>query len=386
MKRLFCICVVFLLVGTVAFSQDASKRLDAVAPKDARTMAMGGSFVAMSSGYQSLYGNPASFADTKGEFTLLSTTSWVYFRPTQKNIETLASLSTLPEEELLSALKPFITQNGLGAGASAGLGWVGKGLGLGLIGGGDVYLEGDYVSTAEGIMDATTAAVVGIGLPLQLGGLRLQVGGDIRPYVRMTGKVTGAQIISLMMKAGDDGPNINSLPVNVGFGLALDLGAKLDLGKLLAVGLAVRDITPNMSYTKTTLGQVGEALQGGADAASKVQYAILPNLTAGVSLTPIPEGLRKLLDVTVTAELQDPVKVIAEKLSPFSLLHLGAEAELLGGLIAGRLGVNKGYISLGAGLDLLLMELNVAIFTEELGIRPGDKPRTGVSAEVALRF
>ncbi len=381
MKRISIVSLTLLLIGPAAFAQ---ARLDAVAPKDARTMAMGGSFVAMSSGYQSLYGNPASFADTKGEFTLLSTTAWAYLRPTQENIRTLTGLSELPESELPAALTPFITENGLGAGMSAGLGWVGKGLGLGLIGGGDVYLTGPNVLGAQGFLDATTAAVVGIGIPLQLGGLRLQVGGDIRPYIRMTGKVTGGQVISMAMGGGDFDPM--TLPVNVGFGLALDLGAKLDLGKLLSVGLAVRDITPNMSYTKTTLGQVGEALQGGADAASKVQYGILPNLTAGVSLTPIPEGLRKLLDVTVTAELQDPVKVIAEKLSPFSLLHLGAEAELLGGLIAGRLGVNKGYISLGAGLDLLLMELNVAIFTEELGIRPGDKPRTGVSAEVALRF
>lgn len=381
MKRTKIVTLALLLIGTVAFAQT---RLDAVAPKDARTMAMGGSFVAMSNGYQSLYGNPASFADTKGEFTLLSTTTWAYLRPTQENIRTLSGLADLPESELPAALTPFITENGLGAGASAGLGWVGKGLGLGLIGGGDVYLTGPNVLGAQGFMDATTAAVVGIGIPLQLGGLRLQVGGDIRPYVRMTGKVTGTQIIGIVMDGGDFDPM--TLPVNVGFGLALDVGAKLDLGKLLSVGLAVRDITPNMSYTKTTLGQVGEALQAGADSGVKVPYQILPNLTAGVSLTPIPEGLRKLLDVTVTAELQDPVKVIAEKLSPFSLLHLGAEAEFLGGLIAGRLGVNKGYISVGAGLDLLLMELNVAIFTEELGIRPGDKPRTGVSAEVALRF
>jgi len=382
MKRIFVISLALLLAGTVAFAQ--AQRLDAVAPKDARTMAMGGAFVAMSQGYQSLYGNPAAFADTKAELTLLSATTWAYLRPTQDNIATLTGLGDLPEAQMAAALTPFITDNGLGAGASVGLGWVGKGLGLGVIGGGDVYLAGPSVMGAQGFLDATTAAVVGIGIPIKLGGLRLQVGGDIRPYVRMNGKVEGTQVLGVVMGGSDFDPL--TLPVRVGFGLALDLGARMDFGRFLSVGLAVRDITPKMNFTNTTLGGVGDALQAGAAGGTPVVYQILPNLTAGVSLTPIPEGLRKLIDVALTAELQDPVKVVEEKLSPLSLLHVGAEAKLLGGLLSARGGINKGYISVGAGLDLLLLELNVAVFTEELGKRPGDSPRTGVSAEIAMRF
>jgi len=390
MKRTIILLALILLAVSALSAQTA---MYAVSPKDARTMAMGGAFVAMSEGYQSLYGNPAAFADSKGEFTLLSLTSWVYVKPTTANkdmvLDLVQSLSDDPENmmALVGPLDTLITKNGFGAGVSSGLGWVGKGLGLGIVGGGEAYLGGRTLLGASGTVDGQVSGVVGIGVPISIGGLRLQVGGDVHPYLRMTGEILATDILGSVMGGGEEFDPL-TLPVQLGFGLAVDLGASIDFGSLLSVGLAVRDISTKQNFVEKELGVVINYLSNGSlppgDTAQV--YQPTPNITLGASLSPIPVGLRKLLDVTVTAEIQDPLRVMEEKSSLWNLFHIGAEADLLGGFLSARAGLNKGWISMGAGIDLLILELNVALFTEEMGPRPGDRPRTGVSAEVAIRL
>lgn len=381
MKRILFFSIIFILLGSLAFGQTL---LNPVTPKDARTMAMGGAFVAMSTGYQSFFGNPAAFADSKAELSILSTSAWAYVKPTTANIEKAATFSELEDSELISALTELLTENGLGAGASIGIGWVGKGLGLGLVSTADLYLKGKNLLGAKGSANGEVDAIVGIGLPLNLGPLKLQLGGDLRPHVRFTGDVLAYQLLGSMF-GGEEFDPMN-IEVDTGFGLALDLGAKLELGRLLSVGLAVRDIAPTLKFKRAPLAEVGQVIGGEASGTVENEYYLLPNIVLGASITPIPVGLRKIVDVNITAELQDPVNLIAKKLTPFSLLHLGAEGKFLNGLLAARAGINKGYITLGAGIDLLILELNVALFTEELGKRPGDKPRTGLSADIAIRF
>ncbi len=384
MKRILIISLALALLVTGVFGQ--GNVLGTMAPKDARTMGMGGSFVAMSTGYQSFYGNPAAFADTKAELTVLSTSLWGYVKPTTDNIQKATSFGGMEQEEQITALSSLLTENGLGAGTSLGIGWVGKGLGIGFINTADVYLKGKNLLGAKGEANAEAAVIVGIGLPLTLGPLNFQVGGDIRPHMRVTGNVYASDLLGGMFQSGgESGFDLDKITLDSGFGIALDLGAKLDLGKLASIGLAIRDIAPPLKLHSGSAQDIVASLTGG-EKGPEVTYTLLPNIVLGASLTPIPVGLRKLVDVNITAELQDPVNLVVNKISPFSLLHLGAEGKFLNGLLAARVGVNKGYVSLGAGIDLLFMDLNVALFTEELGKRPGDKPRTGIAAEVAFRF
>ena len=262
MKRTLTILAILLLAGGIAFAQD---RLYAATPKDARSMAMGGAFVAMSEGYQSLYGNPAAFANKKVEFTVLSFNPWLFVRPTTDNISTFQSVADAMASDptaVAGPLSDLVTDNGFGAGMSVGMGWIGNGLALGLLGGGQAYVAGDTLLGASGTLDAQIAAVVGIGVPLQLGPFRFQVGGDVRPYLRMTGELEGTELLGAMTGSGDDF-DIMTLPVDVGFGLAVDLGARMDIGKMISVGLAVRDISTKQTYSTSTFGDVVTSLGGG---------------------------------------------------------------------------------------------------------------------------
>ncbi len=392
MKRFILSLVTFLLiVGSVS----AQTRLDATAPKDARTMAMGGAFVAMSQGFQSLYGNPATFADKKAELTVLSVTPWVFVRPTTDNIALFqglaASMSSGSSDSsaIIGPLSDLITDNGFGGGASAGIGWVGKGLGLGLIGSAEAYVQGDTLLGATGTLDGQVSGVVGIGVPLQVGPFRFQVGGDVRPYLRMTGEIVGTDLLGIMTGSTTSGATFDpmDIPVDVGFGLAVDLGARMDIGKMVSVGLAVRDISTKQTYAVSTFGDVLSSLGGGdLPSGTDAEYTIAPNVTIGASISPITGSFRKVIDLTVIAEIQDPINVYLDNSSVWNVFHLGVEADFLGGLLSLRTGLNKGWISMGAGISLLVLDLNVALFTEEMGLRPGDSPRTGVSAEVSIRL
>lgn len=385
MKRTAGALAVFFLTLASAYAQD---RIDLVAPKNPRSMAMGGAFVAMSTGFQGFYGNPASFASAETELTLLSVVPWVYVSPTQANIATLASAIGSAPEEMVQDLSGLITSNGIGAGASVGTGWVGKGLGLGIVGSVDSYVRGNNALGAMGSLDGQLAGIVGVGFPLDLFGLKLSIGGDLRPFLRMTGPISSVQLAGIAVGAEDPLALIGGLPVFVGFGLAVDLGARLDFARFASIGLAVRDISTRQSYAESTFGDVLHSLASGESIpeSSSADYAVLPNITLGASMRPLPEGMRGILDLLLVLELQDPVKVIQEKATFWHLVHMGMEADILGGLLSLRGGLNKGYFSLGLGLDLLVIQANLAVFTEELGKRPGDLPRTGVSAEFAIRF
>jgi hypothetical protein len=65
-------------------------------------------------------------------------------------------------------------------------------------------------------------------------------------------------------------------------------------------------------------------------------------------------------------------------------LHLGVELGLP--LVDFRLGVNQGYPTYGAGLSFLFMDLDIASYTEEAGVYPGQNPsaRLGVSLSLSV--
>ncbi len=69
----------------------------------------------------------------------------------------------------------------------------------------------------------------------------------------------------------------------------------------------------------------------------------------------------------------------------FLKLHFGAEVKIFQFLWI-RAGLNQGYPTVGVGIDLDYLRIDAAIFTEELGARPGQIPHTDISLGVRMRF
>ncbi len=113
--------------------------------------------------------------------------------------------------------------------------------------------------------------------------------------------------------------------------------------------------------------------------------ALIPTYTAGLGLR-LFENTK--FEPSVYAEVDDPLALFSSSdilTDLLTSLHAGAQIRILNFLNI-RGGLNKGWYSVGAGLDLSFLEIDAAIFTEELGAYPGDKGRSGLSVQAAIRL
>ena len=382
MKRLAITTLALLSAGAIFAQTTAIGRL---APKDARSMAMGGAFTSLATGYQSFYGNPAGFAASYGQITLTNVNAWAYVKPTQANISKVQDLfSGSSPQKMIGTLNELITDNGIGAGASLGLGYSGKGFGVGAFLINEEYASGKTLLGTSIKSQTQGSAVIGLGIPIGSKEYNLTIGGDIRPTFKLNGNWPLAKLITPLISGGDPVDSLMQMSAVTAFGFFIDAGASIKLGPLSA-GLSVRDITAPLRFSSNTIAEIVSSLSSGSlpDDPNAASVGILPDITAGIAFA--PKLLPGFLDSTFYFEVQDPITAFTDKESMWNLLHVGAEIRLLSFIYA-RGGINKGWISAGVGVDLLVLEIDAAVFTEELGKRPGDRARSGIAIQAALRI
>lgn len=386
-SAVFIVSALLLSVAVLA----AQQQYPSLAPKDATSMALGGVFTAIPTTEFSFFGNPAAFAAPEASLTLVSADAWAYVKPIGSNIASLADAMGSPNP--LSALAGLMPANGgVGGGASVGIGYAGKGLGLGFFATGDDYAAGDSVSGAVLTSDTEIDAVLGLGTPIKLLGTTLYIGGDLRPFYRALAVDSLADASNSFTSSGGGGAQTTVLnstdTVDAGFGLAMDLGAALQLGSV-SLGVSVRDISPTFPVWTGSFKQFIDSLKSGAlpSASGSANTAVLvPDVSAGMSWK--PRFIPGVIDPAVYLEVQDAVWVVRNWDgigSALDLLHAGVEVKVLNSITL-RGGVNRGWLSAGAGLRLLFLDLDAAVFTEELGALPGNSPRSGLALQAAIRF
>jgi hypothetical protein len=385
MKRKITIFVLLLALAGSVFAQT---QVTGLLPKDSRSMGMGGSFRVFSLGYDTFYGNPAGFAYKTGSLTLLDTAMWAYIKPTSSNIQKAMDLAQgkLSTSDSAAFVNDLIVNNGLGAGAAVGLGWAGGDFGLGLT------VVSDNVASGSSLLGSILStrsqanAILGLGFPINLGIFRFRLGADGRAFYLLQSPGTGWPFSNIAMaiissgSGSDPMPVVRSQSIIGGYGFAADAGATLDIGPFMA-GVMVRDLGFGFKMKTTNVGTILDTTSvptNGTD-----PYQLTPVYTAGLGLRLFPNGI---FSPSVYLEADDPLTVVSAGLSTiWNKIHAGAELRLLK-FLALRAGLNKGWVSMGAGLDLSLVEIDAALFTEEMGANPGDKGRTGISVQAAIRF
>jgi hypothetical protein len=377
MKRALFLIATVALALSWATAQITPLPLQA---KDARSIAMGGAFTALSSGYQSLYGNPAGFGLGRAKLTLANASVWGYVKPSSDNIGRLMNLGDAETSELMGTMNDLITQNGLGFGAAVGAGLVGGGLGIGATMVTEQYARGNTIMGTNFTSATQANVVLGLAIPFGSDRFGLRIGGDLRPFMRIDGSFPAWNLIEAMANGDDPIAVIGTQPALYGLGIAADLGAQLSFGSLSA-GIAIRDLAPPFSFTATNF----ETAIGGSvvsdPAAEKGQF--LPNITFGLGWA--PRLIPFILEPSLYFEVQDPLRASQDESVFWNLLHVGGEVKLLSFMYL-RGGLSQGWMTAGAGINLLILQLDFAAFTDEMGRHPGDKPRSGVAANVRLHL
>jgi hypothetical protein len=351
------------------------------APVTPEVTAQGGSFTAVAHGYNSLFTNPAGFSREGGSFTLLSANTTAYVPPDK--LGELPTFANDPEAGI-SALEQTILETGFGGAGSVGaLGIVGDGFGLGLVSNIDVY--GRPVGTTAGSTEVdltyTTGAIAGMAVPVNLLGMKVHVGGDVRyikrAEVRDLGILTAMDILN--------GKSVN-LPANSfsGEGLGFDVGAIAELGDF-TLGASVRDLFgTEMGYTDIS-GMSSEQMFTYQEGSQIDDTYIIPmSFNVGASWHPDLGFLSFLADPTIHVDWQHAMWQNKQP-TIWTELHAGAEVKVLK-FMKLRAGINQGYITMGAGMKLLFLDLNVSYFGREMSEWPGIDPSQGVAVEAAIRF
>ncbi|MCB2199735.1 hypothetical protein KQI63_10035 [bacterium] len=73
-----------------------------------------------------------------------------------------------------------------------------------------------------------------------------------------------------------------------------------------------------------------------------------------------------------------------EGVSFFQRINMGTELSMLAGLVSVRGGFHQGYPTLGAGVRLAIIKLDVAMYTEEMGTYPGQNPSDIVVGQLSF--
>ncbi len=303
------------------------------------------------------------------------------------------------------AAKETIPGGEMRIGALAGVAYTGNGIGLGLFINADGSFDGDTILNSKGRFMTSVSLAGGLAIPIG----PFTVGAQVRPTILGYTDIYPAELLL----GGGDPSAIFGSAVYTGFYLGVDAGALYDLGPF-TFGVAVKDILPFVQWSSyASFDEYLAGLQGGQllspekvasqDGLYKIPFA---KINVGAQFHPNLGPLNWIVDPRINVDIHDVLgffRYINQEQNPLEadkatlgtgydileLLHIGAEADFLGGLLSARAGFYGDYLTAGIGAHLLFLDINAAVGASDLGETPDGNVafrQLGLSLEVALRF
>ena len=340
-------------------------------------MGQGGSATANIEGYNSLFYNPAGFCGDFIDINVITLqSSW--------DMDVPVFLGENSTKGLTEAMLNQVTENGLGLNLQSSIGFVGHGIGAALFGSIDSnFPQTDSIIGAQGDIWATTGLILGYAHGFNFADVELKVGADVRPMYRVLLDDIDVNAISAYTGSSKSDGNFERL---TGFGLGFDFGVQTTW-KDFSLGLVLKDIGgTRFNYSRDQVNSNGSNI---ADSKSDVSETYLIPMTAQMGVAYSFEILQ-LIEPTVHIDYTLPL-VDADNLDGYTggtiwtNLSFGTEIELFK-ILDVRAGVNGGYFSLGLGVDILIFEINGAIYSQEKGLYAGNSRTMGGAFEVSVRL
>ncbi len=348
--------------------------------------AMGGSYVPIASGYEALFTNPAGLSRKGGQLTFAALNVGPYFLPTQNMID--LALGVINDEDvseytddLLSLLDGLDLESGVGTNVNVGFGLAAWGLGLGFLTDIDMLItqEGSAISMFVDPI-VTSSLVAGISHGFRMGEGKLHIGADARGIARFrpTERLSVTSVINLLNDDGGDfDPMDYEFAMSLGYGF--DAGAIMDFGSGFTVGATVNNIGGTQLVTANqTMAGIETAFNNSdgdpetfydslvVDTIGGYSYVVPMSITGGFGYDS-PE--KEIMDFKFSADYTHTFYSQEENRENDSFwqnVHMGAEINLLR-ILKVRGGINQGYFTFGGGVNLIVLELNAAYYSREMG-------------------
>ena len=371
-----------------------------------RVLSMGGAGLGVKGYYDSFLMNPANLAGGGFKLSLPAITVTAY------NPKAILESGAIEEFEKG-------TDSGMVSGAQKFLGTIKKGYGDLLttdtsvvltLGGFGLALEaqerimtyksGVDLTATNLIAQVTTAATIGFGLTFSLvpDSISLDIGVTGKAVYKLYLERQSASSITDIMSDDTkefDEIYLNDVPLAAGYALPISAGVNLNLPAGLRVSTVARNFNGNYSmeifpsvnnWAESVLGSPLSSpnTTTGTDSGT-FEIESDWKLDAGITWAPNFGSLIKpiiavdVLDVMSLSGLEDD----ALARGFFNQTRVGASVRLLSFLDV-RYGINKGYQSIGVGLDLLIFHLDAAYYTLEYGPNLGDKSIDALSVRFSL--
>ena len=419
MKKVIISVLIVLMACSVAFAAK-EPRVEykdinfAYQPTLARYNAMGQSGLAYMSRLDSFYSNPAVLAK-RGFAMSLPSIAVTYY-----NLQKLVSDETALEEfnriikgeqsdsDVSDFASKLLLNLGTGYNTFAKFD-LGMSLKLGLLGLGtnaQIKLhslnEGTSVASQTIIPEVNIAQTIAVGAKvLDTDALSLSVGASIHGVYKAYFKgIGGSKIMSMF--SGEEDPTETLLwktPVMGGFAVPFDLGVTLgllnDQISICATANNLNGIYHMKSYQGAgyLINSFSEgAIQGQPEGEVKesVEFEVKTpwTLNFGFAFTPDVAVLKPV----ITADLIDMFELCKsfgseEFRASDLLLHLNIGAEVgVFDIVTVRAGINRGFLSVGAGIWLPFAQIDASYGWQEFGKELGDKPVDSLTIKVSIGY
>ncbi len=418
MKKALITLMVVLMACSFAFADvEAAATYDdinfAFQPTLARFDAMGQSGLALMSRNDSFYSNPAVLAQ-KGFGLAIPTVGITFY-----NIQKLASDPAVPDliQGTINGDQTSMTNLAYKVASNLGSGYntlakvdLGLGIKLGVIGlGTNVQLkihglnDGSSVASQKLIPELNVAQTVGLGLKFvdtDFFSLSAGVAGHL-VYKAYFKEIGANDAVDLMNSDDVVKTLLWDTAVMGGYAIPFDAGLTIGLFRdQFTIAATANNL--NGTYKMKSFSGAGDlvnSLSAGTMTAPEghiskdsVDFTVETpwSLNFGVAFAPDIAVLHPV----VTADLIDMYALVKSMIEDYDnfrwsdlLLHLNAGAEVnLFSIISARAGVNRGFMSVGAGIWLPFAQVDASYGWQEFGEELGDKPVDAVTIKFNLGY
>ena len=242
---------------------------------------------------------------------------------------------------------------------------------------------------AQLIAETNAVAVLGFGhrfeLPMDFS---LDVGATVRFNYIGYSEAIGKDKLLDMMGDGSESFDLNKalegVGIMAGWSLPIDVGINLNMPYGFSFGIVARNLNGNYHMAIHDYKSLQDDPFGNADGVSRFTLGSDFSLDTGIAWQWDNVWFRP----TIAIDIVDWVGMCTEPVgfrTFLTHLNIGAEIRLLSFLDL-RAGISQGYLSIGAGLDLWAIKVDMAYYWKEFGETAGDYGLDGFTVRFNIGF